>query len=66
MTKRNTKLIRIYTDNDDQLIKLRRHLTRQIGEQATYADAVEALLDTLAHHKSYKDIKEKDLENEQL
>lgn len=62
MTKRNTKLIRIYTDNDDQLIKLRRHLTRQIGEQATYADAVEALLDTL--HKSYKDIKEKDLENE--
>lgn len=39
-----TKIIRIYVEDERPLIELRRLLTKQRGEQATFADVIKHLI----------------------
>ncbi len=41
-----TKLIRVYIDDEDNLIELRRDLTREKGEQVSFADVIKWLIAT--------------------
>ena len=43
MTK-ETKLVRVYLNDEEQLIEMRRDLTREKGEQASFADVIHWLL----------------------
>ena len=54
-----TKLIRVYTENEPKLIELRRDLTRQKGEQASYADVVRWLIEECdALQEAFDDLQE--------
>jgi hypothetical protein len=44
MSPRDTKIIKIYRDEGEELASLRRRLTKVRGKQASYADVVSYLL----------------------
>lgn len=49
---KETKLIRIYVEDEPRLVKLRRQLTRRKGERASFADTVMILLDLYEYQDS--------------
>lgn len=42
---KETKLMRVYIEDESKLNDLRRELTREVGEQGSYADVIRCLID---------------------
>lgn len=49
---KETKLMRVYVEDEWRLIELRRELTREMSEQASYADVIRCLIE-LRVERSY-------------